>query len=238
MRVRRKRNPPDGARRAFVGTLGFAVGAGLLWYLFADRVRYGAKVGEDAPSGKWLPVSPRKLADRAGVHVDTYTTAAIMRSEAGSGPEAERIAVAWVAKNAAKRGGRSVTAYATRARVPVIKMVNGKPVKTGKWKDGKSAGFYGPQNIEARKVSTRLAPRTRDIELATEIANGEHPDPTGGATNFIHPKAQSALVGKKGYRLGTQKIIDRWRVKYGLHPRKVPGAPRLLVFVPKSKASV
>lgn len=210
--MRRRRNPiPRGRLLVGAGLVGLA------WWLFGDRVRYGAAMGPSAAAGTWIRTAPVTLANAAGVHPDVYTLGAVMRSEADGGPEAERIAVAWVARNAARASGKTVTAWATKA-------------------SGASAGYYGGQNFESRVIATGKAPRKDDLALAQKILNGQVPDNTGGATNFIHPAGQDALAraGLKGYTKSAQQVIDRWGAR-GLQPRKVPGAPRLLVFVPGKK---
>jgi hypothetical protein len=176
--------------------------------------------GPDAKKGDWLHEDPKILASAAGVNVDVYTLARIMRSEAGSGPEPERIAVAWVARNAAREKGVSPTAWATGA-------------------SGLSKGFYGPQNIQKRVVATGSAPRAKDLELAQAIMNGDIPDNTGGATHFMHPAGQNLLakMGLKGYTQSAETVIARWKAS-GLDPRKVDGAPRILVFVPVGKKAL
>jgi len=213
--MRRRRNPPRGG-----GLLLGAGALGLAWWLFGDLIRYGKSAGPSAKVGGWIPTSPKALASTAGVHEDVYTLAAVMRSEAGSGPEPERVAVAWVARNAARAKGVSVTAWATRATGP-------------------SAGYYGPQNIQKRIVSTSKAPRSADLKLAQAIMNGEIRDNTGGATHFLHPAGQDALarLGLKGYTKGSADVIARWKAS-GLDPRNVVGAPRILVFVPVGKKAL
>jgi len=174
-------------------------------------------MGPSAKAGTWIRTSPSALASAAGVTPDVYTLGAVMRSEAGQGPEAERIAVAWVVRNAARAAGKSVTAWATSAT-------------------GKSNGFYGAQNFESRDVSTQLAPRQSDLDIAQQILGGQIPDNTGGATNFLHPAGQNALArtGLTGYTASAKTVIARWAAK-GLQARNVNGAPRLLVFVPSKQ---
>lgn len=221
---RRRRNPGATAwihRHRWWLLAAGAAGAGVFaWpYLEADvpqwlplnRLTGGAKVDDtDAPAGDIArdengePLSPAFLASQAGVSQDTYSLARAIRSEAGSRSDLERAAVAWCIVNESRRKGRSITQQVTLGTF--------------------GGGYFGSQNLGGRYVSTRYAPRTKDLTLATEVLEGTRPDPTNGAVRFFNPSLQDRLVrlGTSKYTKGSQQVLDNWRAE-GFEAAPVPG---------------
>jgi hypothetical protein len=173
-----------------------------------------AVFGREAPDGGFLAIAPSELANAAGVAVDVYTGARIIRSEAGSAHENERAAVLWVALNQCARWGVGLTDGACRG--------------------SKGGGYYGAQNAGGRWISTRLAPTADDLQLADSIVNaGFPPDRTDGATKFMHVATQTALHRRDPDRYkAPEVVIADWRAD-GYEPREVPpvSPQRFLVFV-------
>jgi hypothetical protein len=202
-------------RRAWIGVA--LAGATLAVYLTPKaytRIKFGKELGQSAEKSSFVPVAPKTMAATAGIPIETYTLARVIRSEAGSSDRAVRVAVAWVTKNEAQRRGVSLTDLV---------------VRTGK----KGSGYYGAQNIGGRFVSSRMAPREEDVILADKIQQGAIPDNTGGAVKFFSPGAQDQLVGKLvGYSKTSREIIDAWKAD-GLTPRSLPGVSpyKFLLFV-------
>ena len=167
-------------------------------------VRRGRKVtNASVGPGKVVDADPRALARQAKVDLDTYSLARVISSEA-TDLLAEKVAVGWVTKNKAALRRRSITALVTSGR--------------------RGKGKYAAQNTGGRFVSTRLDPRTEDIEIATGVISGRVPDTTGGAIGFLHPVAQDRLLaeGRPGYTRGSQATIDKWRAS-GLIPAAADG---------------
>jgi hypothetical protein len=187
-----------------------------------ERPRSGVKLGPDAPEHGVLDADPFVLATQhAGVHVDVYTAARIVESEAGdAAADAERIAVVWVARNeVARRLGRP-PGFEEFTRV----VCAGEPGE---------AGRYGAQDAGGRWISTRRAPERDDVDLAVAIFAGEIPDNTGGATKFFHVATQDALHRRDpGRYRSSADVISKW-TREGYEPRTVGSVPasRFLVFV-------
>lgn len=180
----------------------------------ADRRR-----AHDAPDGGYLPIQPRVLASAAGVSPDVMTAARIIRSEAGTGIEAEQIAVVMVALTQSAHllghalGEGDLTTAVTRG-------------KTGD-------GYYGAQDAPGRWISTRQEPTAADLALARRILTGEFSDNTGGARRFLHVASQDAAHARKpATNRPSAEVIAKW-VGEGFEPRQVPGVSpgRFLVFV-------
>jgi len=218
---KRRRRNPDAADRALT-RIGVPqrhrtiakVAAGLLVLGVAayfspnvyDRLTYGAKVDKsNAPKGSIVETPPVTLAASAGVPVETYSLARTIASEAGLklANAAERQAVGWVVINHARELGKSITDTVTA---------------------GKGAGFYGHQNIGGRFVSTAIAPRTADLELADDLLSGRLPDNTAGATHFFNPGLQDYLWKRAtgNYRKSAQDVFDSW-IADGYTPMDVEG---------------
>jgi hypothetical protein len=120
--------------------------------------------------------------------VDERTALArVIHSEAGHQSLAERVAVAWLAKNRARRRGVSVAELVCSPR----------------------CGKQG----RGRPFSSRLPPRADDFALADAVlAAKTEDDPTGGATSGFEPVLQDRLVRERrpGYRRTAAQIRERW----------------------------
>lgn len=154
-------------------------------------VKKGKRV-TNAPAGAdgLVRVPPDELARQAGVSLDVYALARMLRSEHGSEGERVKIAVGWAAVNQARASGVSISRLLLRG--------------TAK---GGSDGLFGAQNV-GKYASTRNDPHTDDVEIARKVLSRAVADPTGGATQFDSPKAQRALVAKglKGYTKGPEAV--------------------------------
>ena len=146
----------------------------------------------NAPAGPdgIVRVPPDELARQAGVSLDVYALARMLRSEHGSEAERVKVAVGWAAVNQAKASGVSISRLLLRG--------------TAK---GGSDGYFGAQNV-GKYASTRTDPTTDDVAIAAKVLGRTVPDPTGGATQFDSPAAQRALVAKnlKGYSKGPEAV--------------------------------
>jgi hypothetical protein len=172
-----------------------------------------------APDGGTQPVLPSTIAAKVGLPVDVYSAARVAASEAGTGSEAEKAAVIWVAINQCRHLGKSLTAGVC---------------------SGKGAGLYGAQNAGSRWISTRLDPTATDVDIAQRVLAGKLPDNTGGARKFLHPATQDALAKKaaKGYGKTAAVVIADWEAE-GFRAQSVPGVPssRFLVFTKAAGAA-
>jgi hypothetical protein len=122
-------------------------------------------------------------------HTETDETRALGRvihSEAGSQTLAERVAVAWVARNRAAAQGTTVA-----------KLMCSPCGRQGK----------------ARPMSTKLAPREEDLQIARQVlAAPRSADPTGGADHAFEPVLQDKLhaAGRPGYTKSAADVRARW----------------------------
>ena len=113
--------------------------------------------------------------------------ARVIRSEAGSHTEAERLAVAWVARNRARKAGTSIARLVCSP----------------------SCGPGG----EGRPMSSRRAARDEDLALADVVlASSTSDDPTRGANNAFEPALQDQLFKAKraGYTKSAAEVRARW----------------------------
>lgn len=161
--------------------LGGAAVAGL-WFLKGSSA--AADEGDDGrASGDRGPGEGPTLGS-----VDERTALArVIHSEAGQQSLAERVAVAWLAKNRARRRGVSVAELVCSPR----------------------CGKQGRR----RPFSSRLPPRADDFAIADAVlAAAPADDPTGGATSGFEPTLQDRLVreGRPGYRRTAAQIRERW----------------------------
>jgi hypothetical protein len=174
------------------------------------------------PKG-WVEADPRRLASLAGVSDSTYALASAMVSEAGDEPLAQT-AVGWALKNHADDRGESVFRVLTRA---------GRNDKdTRQFVAHESNGYFGPQNVGPRWATTRKAPTSMALDLASAILSDAVDDPTGGATQFDAPSAQDGFIGKvEGYIKSAQQIAEE-RSK-GSDMVMLPGVPNIRFWVPR-----
>lgn len=163
--------------------------------LLLDERKAHAK-GNAAPDAKAPP--QRTRAESAPVYVTDEVEALgrVIRSEKGRGTRKQKIHIAWATRNLAREKKMTI---AKMACSPCGRQMGGK-----------------------RPVSTRLAARPSDLEIAAEVlAAPQSEDPTGGATHFIEPSLQDRLVAEgqvEGYTDGYAKVRKRWIEKYGWEP--------------------
>jgi hypothetical protein len=125
------------------------------------RVTNSTPTLSEVRAGRPVNESPEELAAVAGVSVEAYTLARVIRSERKfGGTWFEGLLIGWIAKNIADSSGW--------ARI---------------WG---SDGRYGRQGGDAW-VSTSADPYEGDVAIALGILGGRYPDPTNGAKNFVHP---------------------------------------------------
>ena len=128
-----------------------------------------------APSGGEPPL--RDVDERTAL-------ARVIRSEAGSHTPDEKMAVAWVTRNRARKAGKSIA-----------EMV--------------CSPTCGPGG-RARPMSSRQAPRASDFALADVVlASNSTDDPTHGAWNAFEPALQDKL--QRTGTLGHVKTADQVR---------------------------
>lgn len=133
---------------------------------------------------------------------DVEALARMIASENPNDGELIQTAVAWVAKNEAKRLKRSVT----QLLVP----------------DGAA---YGPQGQGGRwYASTRNEATEATRAIARNVLSGATVDPTNGATNFDSPRSQRAGIrkGLPGYKSTPEEIAQR-RMNAGQEMVTLPG---------------
>ncbi len=133
------------------------------------------------------------------VSPEAYALARMLRSEAGTRAPAEKVAVAWVARNDADDLGWSLLKVLTYHK------------GTGR------ESHFGPQ-ITGRYATTQ-DPYENDLKLAEAVLSGQFPDPTGGATKFVHKSSFGVQAGTGSYA----QIVDSW-AQDGLIPASVDGA--------------
>jgi len=136
-----------------------------------------------------VPEVPAPTPEMPGYDdVDERTALArVIRSEAGSHTSEERLAVAWVVKNRAKRRGTTIRRMVCWPRC-------------------------GKQGRE-RPFSSRSAPRATDLALAdTVLASAPALDPTRGAWDAFEPALQDKLVAQKhpGYTKTAAQVRKDW----------------------------
>lgn len=122
------------------------------------------------------PCDPAELAAQAGLDLDTYALARMIASEEGNSSREVQALVAHAIVNAARAGGKSISAKLLRAKLP------------------SHNGFFGTQrNIEKgtegydgsdRFASTATDPYEGHAAVALGVLGGTIPDLTGGAERF------------------------------------------------------
>jgi len=178
----------------------------------ADRKRNGlwllllgvggvALLASNTASASSSPPRPRPLGPRPPLpppgpanlpEVDDVTALArVIRSEAGTQTLAERVAVAWVCRNAA------------RDRKLSIAQLVCSPC-------GKQAGWRRP-------FSTAQAPTDDDRRVAaTVLGMSRELDPTDGAINCFEPQLADQLAAAGRAKDNADAIRARWTTQYGL----------------------
>lgn len=169
----------------------FSLGAlALVAMRFAGKI---VATDEKADASGVVHADPGAIASAHGVSLDVEALARMAVSEAG-GKETAQIAVAWAARNQAKRRGESVSALLLRGRTK-----SGQP--------SSSDGKFGAQNT-GKYASTRIPATAQSRKVATGVMAGTIKDPTGGATQWDAPSAQNALVaaGAAGYSQDADQV--------------------------------
>ena len=164
---------------------------------------------------------PKPASPPAALPDERTALARVIRSEAGSHSEAERLAVAWVARNRARKAGTSIARLVCSP----------------------SCGPGG----KGRPMSSRQAARDEDLALADVVLKSSaSDDPTHGANNAFEPALQDQLFKAKrpGYTKSADDVraswlkssdyygtVGRWEL-YGpkgggvARPQPKPAAPR------------
>lgn len=139
--------------------------------------------------GEIVPMPPAKLAEEAGIDLQTYALGRLVESEYGGGPPAALVAIAQIAINRARTKGLSVAAMLTQ------------DLKSGE------SGFFGRQR--GRWASTSLDPTKRSI-AAARVAQ-LLPDLSAGAMRFFDPKVQDrGMQAGKPLELDAIGVIKKW----------------------------
>lgn len=156
------------------------------WRIFKKKQQFRTQVIED----------PRTLAAMASQNIGrdipltTFSLASMIASEAGSGEDLAKVAVAHAALTAAKKSVGRLHAMLTA-------------------KDG----HYGSQ--QSRYASTRFAPTLRDVEIAEAVLSGKIANPAPGAIQWDSPSAQDKLhaQGEAGYDSDADALALRRKEK-------------------------
>lgn len=171
------------------------IGAGLvgLVLLWAASSSSGSNRDQVAPrrksgDGDGRAAAPSESAESAEVETDEVRALGrVIHSEAGNQSLAEKVAVAWVARNRARR---KETTIAKLACSPCGRGGRGRP------------------------FSTRLPPRPADLAIAAEVLGAPlDVDPTRGADAAFEPQLQDQLVAEG--RAGYNKTADQVRASWG-----------------------
>ena len=185
----------------------FAVVTGILtvtYVTLAARKASGVK-----PDGDLGATDPERLASAAGLSLSIYALARVLASEENKGRLKEKTAIAWVVRNEAAARNKTIAEVVLRA-------------------DTAHTGTFGSQN-QGRFVSSAKSPSAEDITIARAVLGSDGPDPTLGARQYDHPKAQDALVasGAGGYRFDADELAQRRLVNNvmvvvdGIDPRRL-----------------
>ena len=138
------------------------------------------------------PADPHQLAAGAGVDIDAYSLARMIRSEAGGQKIIAQQAVGSVALNHARDSGQSISEVLLRATHA-------------------GDGYFGKQS-QGRYASTSHDPNDHYILLAQQLLNGLIFDPTSGARQWDSPgayddPAKAASVAASREAAGNEKVL-------------------------------
>ena len=149
-----------------------------------------------------MPDDPDALADAAAnqvnykVETDEYALARMFASEGESEyNQATKVAIGWVAVNAARSRGLSVTQLLTND-------VNAH-----------GQGKFGEQ--KGRWASTRFDPYEGDLTIAQAVLQGNVPDPTNGAVHYYEPTLQDKLFALAKVKSDADAIDNAWAQETG-----------------------
>lgn len=187
----------------------FAVVAGVLTVTYVAAWATTRKSSPVKPDGEPGTTDPERLAAAAGIPLSVYALARVLASEENKGRLREKTAIAWVVRNEAAARNKTIAEVVLRA-------------------DTAHAGTFGSQN-QGRFVSSAKPPAPEDITIARAVLASDGPDPTLGARQYDHPKAQNALVasGADGYRFDADALAQRRLVNNtmivvdGIDPRRL-----------------
>jgi hypothetical protein len=175
--------------------------------------------------------NPKNLASTAGTDLDTYCLARMIASEDGNANQATKVAIACAAMNECRQSNISIS----------------QKLLYCNYKEGR--GKFGPQS-QGRYAATSADPHEQDLRIAKLVLTNQIQDPTGGATQWSHPKAQDsqkyreAIAEQAAARgakqtprvLSFQDLIDA-RAKQGKQIVSVPGTdPDHIVFFKPSNS--
>lgn len=169
----------------------FAVVGGILAVTSVAAWAVAQKIAPPKGDGEGSDSDPERLASAAGVSLSVYALARALASEENKGRIKEKTAIAWVIRNEASARNKTIAEIILRA-------------------DTLHAGTFGAQS-QGRFVSSAKAPSSEDLTIASAVLNSRGPDPTNGARQYDHPKAQNALVasGAEGYRFDADALAQR-----------------------------
>lgn len=179
-----------------------AAGGGDLVRDFGSR---GRRLTSSTLDGAVVRETPAALAAAAAallgrpVDVDAYALARMIRSEHGTGPDVEKVAMAHVALNDAADLGWPLVRALCFDRAD------------------RAGERFGTQ--QGGRYSTARDPYEVDLRIAEAVLSGAVSDPTGGAVKFVHAGAFGVQAGTGSYA----DLVERWRAE-GLYPAEVDGA--------------
>jgi len=172
---------------------------GLWLLLLGGRRIVQKKNNRTAPANNSPPHGPQPPRPplppgrpETGPEVDDQTALArVLRSEAGTQTLAEKVAIAWVCRNAA------------RARKLSVAQLVCAPC--------------GPQAGWRRPFSTAQAPTEDDLRVAATVLDmSQEMDVTDGAINCFEPELQDKLHAAGRTKDDANAIRARWTSSYGL----------------------
>jgi len=185
------------------GTLAqFAIGA------IVKGSHVGAYSSPNPTAPNEIGQNPADLAASANLDLDTYTLARVISSEEGNSPVAHQLAIACATKNLADKYGAGIFDIACDGSF------------------GKQSGGVG-----SRPVSTWTDPYQGHVEIAKAVLSGAAGDVTGGAYQWVAPRAQDALHARDPDKYKSFAAVNAERLQGGLRPVSIAGVdPKLLVM--------
>ena len=150
-----------------------------------------------AATALWLLRRSETPADTTSplfIDDETEALARVIHSEAASHTVAERLAVAWVARNKARKRGITVA--------ELVCQPCGR--QGGKMANGKRRTF------SSARPKGRRAPAKARAQAAAVLAAPTWMDPTRGATTIFEPAEQNRLHKQGRVRFTAAQIRQRW----------------------------
>lgn len=144
-----------------------------------------------ASASTLAPPDPRRRSPRIPETDNRTALGRVIHSEAGTQTMAERVAIAWVARNNAARRGMSIAQLVCAP--------------------------CGPQAGFPRPFSSRQPARETDLVVADAVlAAPASDDPTSGATNAFEPDAKDKAFAAGATKENADAIRVRWTGAYAL----------------------